>query len=223
MFRTRNVVTAFRTVKDARHAPGPAVECLRRFQYVRLKLLHGAAATVTDDERRRLLAIARESLASLLEHRPAHDPGPLTGRLAEPGGAFVTLRTCGRLRGCIGYIDSPQPLANVVAELARKSAREDPRFAPLSSNELPETAVEVSVISPLRPLVDASTIRPGIDGLLLELRGRRGLLLPQVATEQGWDAAGLLAGTCQKAGLPAGAWKEPDAKIFTFTAEICHE
>ena len=178
---------------------------------------------MTDDERRRLLAIARESLTSLLEHRPAHDPGPLTGRLAEPGGAFVTLRTGGRLRGCIGYIDSPRPLANVVAELARKSAREDPRFAPLSPEELAETAVEVSVISGLAPVNDPGAIRPGIDGLLLELRGRRGLLLPQVAVEQGWDAAGLLSGTCRKAGLPAGAWKEPDARMFTFTAEVCDE
>ncbi|HUI10601.1 MAG TPA: AmmeMemoRadiSam system protein A [Bacteroidota bacterium] len=178
---------------------------------------------MTDDERRRLLAIARESLVSLLEHREAHDPGPLTGRLAEPGGAFVTLRSGGRLRGCIGYIDSPQPLANVVAELARKSAREDPRFPPLSPPEMTRVSLEVSVLSAIRPLADASGIRPGVDGLLLELRGRRGLLLPQVATEQGWDAEGLLRGTCCKAGLPPGAWKDPEARMFTFTAEICDE
>ncbi|HTS00260.1 MAG TPA: AmmeMemoRadiSam system protein A [Bacteroidota bacterium] len=178
---------------------------------------------MTDDERRRLLAIARESLASLLERRPVHDTGPLEGRLAEPGGAFVTLRSGGRLRGCIGYIDSPRPLANVVAELARKSARDDPRFAPLSPDELGHVSLEVSVISPLRPFAGPFGLRPGTDGLLLELRGRRGLLLPQVATEQGWDAGGLLDGVCRKAGLPPGAWEDPEARLFTFTAEICDE
>jgi len=178
---------------------------------------------VTDDERRRLLAIARESLASLLERRPAHDTGPLEGRLSEPGGAFVTLRSGGRLRGCIGYIDSPLPLANVVAELARKSAREDPRFAPLAPAEFGQISLEVSVISALHPLAGVRDIRPGVDGVVLELRGRRGLLLPQVATENGWDAAALLAGVWCKAGLPPGAWEDPEARLFTFTAEICDE
>ncbi|HTO94357.1 MAG TPA: AmmeMemoRadiSam system protein A [Bacteroidota bacterium] len=176
---------------------------------------------MTDDERRRLLAIARESLVSLLEHRPAHDAGPLTGRLAEPGGAFVTLKSGGRLRGCIGYIDSPRPLATVVAEVARKSACEDPRFTPLAPGELGALSLEISVISPLRAVEDRSLIRPGIDGVLIELGGRRGLLLPQVATEEAWDAAALLAGVCRKAGLPPEAWNEPGARLFTFTAEIC--
>ena len=178
---------------------------------------------ITEDERRQLLAIARDAIARSLGDTPAPHPAPCAGRLAEPGGAFVTIRIGGQLRGCIGYIESPLPLAKVVAEVALKSARQDPRFPPLLPGELGEAALEVSVLSPLQPVKDTGDIRIGVHGLLLELGPHRGLLLPQVALEYGWDVGEFLENTCRKAGLREGAWKDPGSKLFMFTAEVCNE
>jgi len=178
---------------------------------------------VTDDEQRLLIAIARGAIAGALANGPAPPAAPATGRLARPGGAFVTIRVGGRLRGCIGYIDSPLPLANVVAEVAVKSALEDPRFPPLGVNELEEASLEVSVLSPIEPVEDAGEIRLGIHGLLLESGGRRGLFLPQVPLEEGWNREEFLENLCRKAGLRSGAWKEPGARLSMFTAEVVHE
>jgi AmmeMemoRadiSam system protein A len=178
---------------------------------------------VTGDERRQLLAIARESIACALGNRPVPPPGIVTGRLAEPGGAFVTIRLGAELKGCIGYIESPLPLANVVAEVAVKSALQDPRFSPLSAEEFGRASLEVSVLSPLQPVKDISDIRIGVHGLLVEREGRRGLLLPQVAGEYGWDVPQFLGNTCRKAGLQEKAWKDPGTKLFMFTAEVCDE
>jgi len=178
---------------------------------------------VTEDERRQLLAIARDAIAFSLGKLALPRTAPLAGSLAGPGGAFVTIRLHGELRGCIGYIESPMPLANVVAEVAVKSARQDPRFPPLSPDELEECTLEVSVLSPLRKVVDEKEIRIGVHGLLLESRGRRGLLLPQVAVENSWDVPEFLRNTCRKAGLHDGAWKDPGATLFLFTAEVASE
>lgn len=178
---------------------------------------------VTDDERRQLLAIARDAIAYSLGNIPAPPAALLEGSLAGPGGAFVTIRLHGRLRGCIGYIESPMPLANVVAEVAVKSARHDPRFPPLTQDELEECALEVSLLSPLQKVVDEKEIRIGVHGLLLECRGRRGLLLPQVAVENGWSVRELLKNTCRKAGLEDGAWRDPGATLYKFTAEVASE
>jgi len=178
---------------------------------------------VTDDERRRLLVIARDAIACALRNIPVPDPGPCTGSLAEPGGAFVTIRTGGRLRGCIGYIDSPLPLAKVVAEAAVKSALQDPRFPPLSPGDLDAASLEVSVLSPLQPVKDIADIRVGVHGLILELGRHRGLLLPQVAVEYGWDTGEFLENICRKAGLKEHAWKEPGGRLLMFTAEVCNE
>ncbi len=178
---------------------------------------------LTEDERRQILAIARDAIATSLGGGAPAAPVKGSGRLSEPGGAFVTIRLGGRLRGCIGYIESPLPLANVVAEVAVKSASQDPRFPPLSMSEFEESSLEVSVLSPLRRVEDAGQISIGTHGLLLECRGRRGLLLPQVAVEYGWDVGEFLDQTCRKAGLPPGAWKDPGAQLFLFTAEVCNE
>ena len=181
------------------------------------------ATMVTDDERRLILVIARDAIASSLGRRPVPGRAPLSGRLAEPGGAFVTIRLGGTLRGCIGYIASPLPLANVVAEVAVKSALQDPRFPPLSPGEFGEASLEVSVLSPLQPVHDIGEIRIGLHGLFLEHDRHRGLLLPQVALEYGWDTLEFLENTCRKAGLGKNAWKEPGAMLSMFTAEVCSE
>ncbi|HUI63260.1 MAG TPA: AmmeMemoRadiSam system protein A [Bacteroidota bacterium] len=177
----------------------------------------------TADEQRELLAIAREAIAGSLKRKPLRDLAQAHGRLAEPGGAFVTIRIGDQLRGCIGYIESPLPLARVVAEVAVKAAREDPRFPPLTIEELDLANLEVSVLSPMRPVQDVAEIRVGEHGLLLELGWRRGLLLPQVALEFGWNAREFLENTARKAGLHPNAWQDPNAKLYMFSAEVCHE
>ena len=190
---------------------------------------------LTEEEKRALLSIARASIERALEVGP---PGPggsprhhpevdglreLTGCLAEPRGAFVTIKLKGLLRGCIGYIESPLPLARVVAEVALKAAIEDPRFPPLTPAEAEAMEVEVSVLSPLKPVADVGEIQVGVHGLVLELGRNRGLLLPQVALEYGWGRQTFLEHTARKAGLPPNAWEDPRAKIFLFSAEVIRE
>ncbi len=176
---------------------------------------------VSDDERRQILSIARSAIERGDGSRPLR--APRSGLLARPGGAFVTIRLRGELRGCIGYIESPLPLANVVAEVAVKSATQDPRFPPLTVPEIGEAVLEVSILSPLQRVKDIGDIRIGVHGLLIELGVHRGLLLPQVALEYGWDTAEFLDNTCKKAGLASGSWNVPGAKLYMFTAEVCNE
>ncbi len=196
---------------------------------------------ITHDEKRELLRIARESIAHALERTyppagsrradrasqggagPTLNARPFQGRIAEPGGAFVTIRIHHELRGCIGYIESQSPLGEVVAEVAEKAALEDPRFPPLSREELEGAQLEISVLSPLRPVARVEEIEVGKHGLLIEYGHRRGLLLPQVPGEFGWDREEFLENTARKAGLPADTWKDPAATIYAFTAEILQE
>ena len=178
---------------------------------------------LTHQERIELLAIARDAVTRGVHGELPAPPQELHGRLAEPGGAFVTLRTRGELRGCIGYIESAQPLAQVVQEVAVKAAREDPRFPGVVPGELKDITCEISVLSPLRQVKEVSEIKVGEDGILLELGWNRGLLLPQVAREYHWDLQEFLANTARKAGLPPRAWEDPRAKIFRFSAEIIDE
>jgi AmmeMemoRadiSam system protein A len=114
-------------------------------------------------------------------------------------------------------------LTRVVSEYARRAALEDPRFEPLSSDELAECVIEVSVLTAPEPLESPDRIEIGRDGLILEMRGRRGLLLPQVATEWGFDRERFLSEVSRKAGLDPGAWSHPDARVWTFQAEVFSE
>ncbi|MEJ2722513.1 MAG: AmmeMemoRadiSam system protein A, partial [bacterium] len=141
-------------------------------------------------------------------------------RLAQPRGAFVTLKIRGRLRGCIGAIEPLKPLRDTVAEMARAAALSDPRFHPLTEAELPDVDIEISALSPLRRIESAADVVVGTHGILIEKGRARGLLLPQVATEHGWDAPTFLAYTCEKAGLDRSAWRDSDAKVFVFSAEV---
>ena len=177
----------------------------------------------TREEKSELLATARKAIGDALHGRPSGVNVPPSGTLSRPGGAFVTIRIDGNLRGCIGYIQAPLPLAEVVAEVAEKAALEDPRFPPLSLQEFELTQIEISVLSPLERISDVHEITVGKHGLLLELRHARGLLLPQVAEEYGWDRETFLDNTARKAGLPKNAWKDPAAVIYVFTAEIIQE
>lgn len=178
---------------------------------------------LTHEEKRELLGIAREAITEALHNRPYSPALKRSQRLLAPSGAFVTIRSGHDLRGCIGYIESNRPLVDTVAEVARKSAFDDPRFPPLLQSELEHISLEISILSPLCRIRDVDEIQVGTHGLLLELGLQRGLLLPQVATEFGWSREEFLQAVSRKAGLPVDAWKEPDAVIFVFGAEIIDE
>jgi AmmeMemoRadiSam system protein A len=136
-------------------------------------------------------------------------------------GAFVTLERDHELRGCIGRVSADRP----VSEMVLAAALEDPRFPPVTAAEVPQVRIEISVLSPAQKLspVDPRAIAIGRDGVIVERGGARGVLLPQVAPTYGWGAERLLAAACEKAGLPAGAWREPATAVRTFQADIFAE
>jgi AmmeMemoRadiSam system protein A len=186
---------------------------------------------LTQGERQEIIQIARESIARGLQRRSgragieggAFREAPWKGSLAAPGGAFVTIHVLGNLRGCIGYIESHLAVGQVVEEVAQKAAFDDPRFPPLTDHEFPEICLEVSLLSPLCKVSRVEEIEVGKHGLLIEYGTARGLLLPQVATEYGWDREAFLENVSRKAGLPRNIWRDPKAALYTFTAEIVDE
>lgn len=171
-----------------------------------------------------LLALARGTLEAHFRGQPA--PRLSSDRAAtfgEPRGLFVTLRKDGGLRGCIGTLAPTGDLTRCVSEYALRAALEDPRFAPLEEEELPRCAIEISVLSAPREIEGPEDIEIGRDGLILELGGRRGLLLPQVAEEWGFDAVRFLAEVSRKAGLAPDAWRDARARLWAFGAEVFSE
>lgn len=176
---------------------------------------------LTPAERKALLQFARDTIGSRLTG--VAPPAPV--RLDNPqdhSGAFVTIHSKGELRGCIGYPGSEKPLDQVVGHCAVAAATEDPRFPPVAAAEMPDIHLEISVLTPIRKVGDVSEIQVGRDGLVIQDGFMRGLLLPQVATEQGWDRDTFLSHTCLKAGLRPDAWRL-GAKIFRFQAEVFSE
>ncbi len=180
---------------------------------------------LTPNQRTQLLSIARTSIESALDGvRMRVDESSLDPVLTRPSGAFVTLHTHdGDLRGCIGTIQPVAPLCQAVSSNAVNAAFRDPRFQPLEREELPEIHIEISVMSPIEIVADADTIEVGRDGLIISRGSRAGLLLPQVATDFGWDRETFLSQTCTKAGLPTDAWRHPDCRIERFSAEVFSE
>ncbi len=177
---------------------------------------------LTEGEKATLLRAAREAIAGRLQRQEPAAP-PATPALRERCGAFVTLHKGGRLRGCIGYVEARKPLLETVREMAVASAFQDPRFPPLGPEELPQVDIEISVLSPLRRIESAEEIQVGVHGVMLSRGFNSGLLLPQVATEYGWDRETFLDHTCRKAGLPAGCWRRVDARIEIFSAVVFGE
>jgi len=133
------------------------------------------------------------------------------------------LHLLGELRGCIGYIEPRFPLVETVQEVAQKAALEDPRFPPLTPRELGKVDIEISVLSPLKKVSDVNEIVVGTHGLVIDAGYTRGLLLPQVATEWGWEREQFLSQTCRKAGLQADAWKLKRVTIYSFTSAVFSE
>lgn len=171
-----------------------------------------------------LLSLARKAIASRLQNQPPPGPSEVPeGPLHEQCGAFVTLTQKSELRGCIGHIVSQRPLYETVMGCARSAAMQDPRFPPLTIEELPGTHIEISVLSPFFEVTDVNEIEVGKHGLMISRGPRRGLLLPQVATEHRLTRERFLDQTCLKAGLPPKAWKEPGTHIEGFTAFVFGE
>lgn len=173
--------------------------------------------------RTNLLRAARAAIEAYLRSGARSAPDrPSARELLRKRGVFVTLYLRGRLRGCVGYVRPFTPLYRAVAECAVSSAVEDGRFRPLSLLDLPDTEIEISVLSGLDEAAGAAGIRVGTHGLLVTQGDRRGLLLPKVAVEHGWTPEQFLEQTCLKAGLSLQAWKN-GATVERFTATVFSE
>ena len=173
------------------------------------------------DERWALLRLAREAIAARLTERSIALPEPVGG-LARRTGAFVTIRHHDRLCGCIGSVDRAEPLVEVVARCAGDAATLDPRFLPLLLEDLPAVLLEISVLGPFEPVLDPALVEVGRHGLVVEQGTHRGLLLPQVPTEWGWDRETFLSQTYVKAGLAPDGWRT-GVNLFTFEAQVFGE
>lgn len=178
--------------------------------------------SLTEKDKSLLIAAARASIAERLSVGMV-DPPELSGRIFDRVyGIFVTLKKNGDLRGCIGHIEGYEPLRSSVRLLALQAAFHDPRFEPLEAGEWPDIKIEISVLYPLEPLEDPFDIEIGRHGLVIEQGAMRGILLPQVPVEWGWNVPTFLDQICRKAGLPSRAY-EHGARLFRFEAEVFGE
>lgn len=178
--------------------------------------------SLSEDDRRSLLAVARRAIADAVCLHNSSIGIPQNGVFAEKRGVFVTLHARGRLRGCIGVIEAFEPLGESIARCAANAALRDPRFPPVRMDEIPELQIELSLLSPLAPILPQS-IEIGKHGLLISQGPKRGLLLPQVAVEHKLGREQFLDETCRKAGLNGKAWQEPETHIHGFTCEVFSE
>jgi AmmeMemoRadiSam system protein B/AmmeMemoRadiSam system protein A len=181
-----------------------------------------ASATLRSSDKKTLLSLARKTLTRIF----LTDTVPLArgcnANLQQPRGVFVTLRNKGELRGCIGRMVGDEPLCKLVSAMAIQAAFHDSRFRPLGADEMKDITIEISVLTPMKPVAGASDIVVGRDGVLLRKKGRSAVFLPQVPTEQGWDRDEMLDHLCLKAGLTAGCWRE-EAQLSTFQAVVFSE
>ncbi len=182
----------------------------------------GSGLQLTEDDKETLLRLARQALEDTLaddKKGTSSQPATPSSTLNEIRGMFVTLKANNRLRGCIGQLGPAVPLHQLVGQVALQAAFEDPRFPPLSPAELPRVTLEITILGPLRAASRPEEVIPGEHGVLIRRGSQQGLLLPQVATEQGWDRKQLLENTCLKAGLSPDTWRDPETRIMIFTAD----
>ncbi|MDD3536139.1 MAG: AmmeMemoRadiSam system protein A [Candidatus Cloacimonetes bacterium] len=176
---------------------------------------------LNDNQKKQLLQLARNSIKKRLlneAYQTPEDPA-----FDAECGAFVTLHLDGRLRGCIGYVQAFKSIRDTIRQMALAAAFEDPRFPPLQRQELPHIRIEISLLSPLILVQDLNEITIGRDGLLLKHPYSSGLLLPQVATQWGWDRDTFLKEVSRKAGLHSSAYRDAGAKLYRFSAEVFGE
>lgn len=183
----------------------------------------GDELLLAPEERAAALALVRSSVEILVREGRRQNPSPATSLSLRRSAAFVTLTLKGRLRGCIGVLEPLGALDNTLVHCALAAASEDRRFPPVSIDELPDLRYEISILSPLSPARDPTDVEVGRHGVLLQARGREALLLPQVPMEHGWDRETYLDQVSRKAGLPQGAWRWPESRLWLFTAEVFGE
>jgi len=180
-------------------------------------------------EQELLLKIARDNIKTHLSYEPYEAPNNLPVVFHEKLGVFVTLNINNNLRGCIGYPEPIKPLFDAVLDVSLSAAFEDPRFLPLTKNEFENINIEISVLTKPQEVVVQNyeeyleKLTVGVDGLIIEYKFNRGLLLPQVPVEQNWDIKEFLENLCYKAGLNSDAWKMEDTKIYNFQAQVFQE
>ncbi|MBS1112337.1 MAG: hypothetical protein H6Q92_99 [Nitrospirae bacterium] len=172
----------------------------------------------TDVEKKELLSIARNAITEFVTDKKTIEVDMKNPKLRTDGAVFVTIKEKGSLRGCIGHVQAIMPLYQSVIKNAIAASSSDPRFPPMTKDELQDIEIEISILSPMQKLKDVKNIQIGKHGLVIRKGSQSGLLLPQVPIEQGWDRQTFLKQICAKAGLPEYAWK--DAELYTFTAEI---
>jgi AmmeMemoRadiSam system protein A len=181
-----------------------------------------SSQSLSKEDQRSLLEIARRAIVEAIVHGRAWRPESPQGALAERRGVFVTLDRRGKLRGCVGQVTLPDPLAQAVAHCATAAAQNDERFSPVRPEEVAGLTIEISVLSGFEAILPAQ-IEIGKHGLMAVRGPLRGILLPQVAAEHRWTPEHFLRETCDKAGLPEDAWKSPEMQLFGFTAELFSE
>ena len=179
------------------------------------------AFSLTEQEKEELLQLAYASIRQYVRENKLPEYRPKGPHLFQNRGAFVTIKKHGLLRGCIGFIEPVLPLYQSVMEAAMYAACRDARFRPVTPDELNDLKVEISVLTPLQKIINPQLVTVGKHGLVIEMNGKKGLLLPQVATENNWNQVTFLEQTCLKAGLPKIAWRS-GANIYIFEAIIFH-
>jgi len=182
------------------------------------------ASTLTDEDKQTLLHIARSALIEHFGTGALPNLDTVTPALLEPRATFVTLRrrATDELRGCRGEIVARQPLIESVAHTAISSATEDPRFTPVTADEIPHLHIEISALTPMTP-IRPEEIVVGRHGLMIQKGPYAGLLLPQVPSAYGWSREEYLEALCHKAGLPSTAWRDQAVKLMAFEAEVWGE
>jgi len=179
---------------------------------------------MTPPEKKELLEIARSTVESYVQTKKIPAFSPASPALRRPRGAFVTLKENGQLRGCIGRFDASGPLFLTIQQMAISAALQDPRFSPVSADELDQLEYEISVLSPLKKIKTADEIKLGKHGVQVSKGLYHGVFLPQVATETGWNKEDFLSELCsQKAGLSRNCWKDPGVDLQVFTADVFSE
>jgi AmmeMemoRadiSam system protein A len=177
---------------------------------------------LSEEEQNAILALARQALTEAVCDGRLLASFPTEGVFSTRCGVFVTLHVRGRLRGCIGVIEGLEPLGESIVRCTASAALQDPRFTQMRTEEVADSEIEVSLLSPLERIL-AAEIEVGKHGLVIEQGMRRGLLLPQVAVEHRLDREHFLEETCHKAGFSRDAWKHPETAIYAFTCQIIHQ
>jgi AmmeMemoRadiSam system protein A len=177
---------------------------------------------LSESEKKALLELARTAIRSALSSDRKSESSGARTEDDEPASVFVTLHRGAELRGCVGTLSRDRPLRAAVHDMAVAAASQDPRFRPLTLDELDLVTIEISVLS--MPILAApENVVPGLHGVSISSDGHRGVLLPHVAREQGWDRETLLAETCRKAGLDTDAWSRPGVMLRVFWADVFAE